>query len=158
MSTLVGFDPDAADEVLQSTFLIAWKKLSTFRYTDASPGEELVRWVCTIARFEVLAYARDRRKRRALTLNETVVNELADLQEAESELFEARRSALRECLRGLAPPQLDAVRMRYGMGLSVAEIATRQKRSAKAATAALCRIRRALEKCIRQTLQKEGTA
>lgn len=156
VSTLVGFDADVIDEVLQSTFLIAWKKLGSFRYTEETPGEELIRWICTIARFEVLGYLRDRKRRRSFVFDENVVNELADLQETESEYFEVRRSALRECLKRLAPPQLEAIRLRYGQGLSMTEIATRQGRKVKAATVAMCRVRKSLEKCIRHALTKEG--
>jgi RNA polymerase sigma-70 factor (ECF subfamily) len=156
VSTLVGFDADAIDEVLQSTFLVAWKKLATFRYADESPGEELVRWVCTIARFEVLGYLRDQRRRKAFVFDELVVNQLADLQESESEWFEARRSALRTCLQRLAGPQLEAIRLRYALGLSMSEVAARQNRSVKAATVAMCRLRKLLEECIRRTISNQG--
>ena len=156
VATLVGFDAEAIDEIVQSTTLVAWRKLDGFRYEGASADEELVRWLCTIARFEMLSYVRDKKRREAVCFDDGLVGELADLQEEESTYFNARRLALRDCLRKLEPKQLESLRMRYGVGLSMAEIATRQRRSVKAATVAIGRIRRALEGCIRQTLLREG--
>jgi RNA polymerase sigma-70 factor (ECF subfamily) len=158
VATLVGFDADTIDEVMQSTMLVAWRKLATFRYTGEHPGEELVRWVCTIARFEVLSYLRDRNRRQAFVFDESVVNELADLQETDSDVIDARRGALRGCLQQLDAKQQEALRLRYGVGLSMPEIAARQRRSVKAATVAMCRLRKTLEKCIRLSLAREGFA
>lgn len=158
VATLVGYDAEIIDEVIQSTMLVAWKKLPTFRYTDESPAEELIRWVCTIARFEVLGYLRDQKRRRTFAFDEALVGELADLQEKESDLLDARRTALRGCLKQLEPKQQEAIRMRYGVGLSMPEIATRQKRSVKAATVAMCRLRKALMQCIQLRISREGLA
>jgi RNA polymerase sigma-70 factor (ECF subfamily) len=158
VATLIGYDADTIDEVMQATMLIAWKKLDTFRYEDQQPTEELIRWVCTIARFEVLGYLRDKRRRQTLAFDEELVGELANMQEEHGDLLEARRSALRGCLKQLDPKQQEAIRMRYGVGLSMTEVATRQNRSVKAATVAMCRVRKALERCIRQALTREGFA
>lgn len=159
VATLVGYDADAIDEIVQATMLVAWKKLSTFRYSGATPEEELIRWVCTIARFEMLGFLRDKKRRKTLAFDEQLIGELADLQEEESGPLDDRRIALRGCLKKLEPKQQEAIRMRYSVGLSMPEIAARQQRSVKAATVAMCRLRQALEKCIRQTLsQQEGLA
>lgn len=158
VATLVGYDADTIDEVMQSTVLVAWKKLDGFRYVDERPEQELVRWLCTIARFEVLGYVRDKKRRQMLAFDEALVGELADLQEEESGGLEDRRRALRGCLKKLAPNQQESIRMRYGLGLSMPEIATRENRSVKAATVALCRVRKLLEECIRRTLAAEGLA
>lgn len=158
VATLVGYDADTIDEVMQSTMLVAWKKLPTFRYTESDPAEELIRWVCTIARFEVLGYRRDRKRRKTLAFDEELIGELADLQESESGFLDDLRIALRGCLKRLDPKQQEAIRMRYGIGLSMPEIATRQNRSVKAATVAMCRLRKVLERCIRQTMSSEGLA
>ncbi|TWT92874.1 RNA polymerase sigma factor [Botrimarina colliarenosi] len=157
-ATLVGFDTDVIDEVMQATLLVAWKKIDIFRYTGDNPAEEFVRWVCTIARFEVLGYLRDKQRRRTLAFDEAIVGELAELQEQHSDLLDARHSALRGCLKQLEPKQQEALRMRYGIGLSMSEIAARQSRTVKAATVAMCRVRKALERCIRQSLSREGIA
>src|SRR5688500_11130020 len=46
------------DEILQEAWLVAWKKLDSFSYSEEQPDEEFVRWLCTIARFEVAKYRR----------------------------------------------------------------------------------------------------
>jgi RNA polymerase sigma-70 factor (ECF subfamily) len=156
VATLVGYDADIIDEVMQATMLVAWKKLDTFRYEEQQPTEELIRWVCTIARFEVLGFLRDKKRRQTLAFDEQLVGELAELQDEKSDLLEERRSALRGCLKQLEPKQQEAIRMRYGVGLSMTEVAARQNRSVKAATVAMCRVRKALERCIRQTMTREN--
>src|SRR6478672_4573945 len=42
------------DEIVQDSWLIAWKKINAFRYNGDEPDEEFVRWVCTISRYEVM--------------------------------------------------------------------------------------------------------
>ncbi|QDT70041.1 RNA polymerase sigma factor [Planctomycetes bacterium MalM25] len=158
IATLIGYDTDVIDEVMQSTLLIAWKKLATFRYSEESPEEELVRWVCTIARFETLGYLRDKKRRKTLAFDEQLIGELAELQEDESGPLEDRRAALRDCLKKMQPKHLEAIHLRYGLGLSMPEIAAREQRSVKASTVAMFRLRKALEGCIRQALGTEGLA
>ena len=158
VATLIGHDTDTIDEVVQSALLIAWKKLDTFQYTQESPEEELIRWVCTIARFEVLGYLRDQKRRKAVTFDEQLIGELAELQEEEAGLLDDRRTALRGCLKKLQPKQQESIRLRYAVGLSMAEIAARENRSVKATTVAMCRLRKLLEKCVRQALGLEGLA
>lgn len=157
VSPLVGFDTDIADEVLQTTSIVAWEKFEKFRYIGEDPDEEIVRWICTIARFTVLGFFRDRKRRRSCPLDENVVNELADMQEEEPGYFESRRLALRSCLKRLAPSQIEAIQLRYDQGLSMSEIADRQGHNVNAATVAMCRIRRRLENCIRHTLSEGGS-
>src|SRR5690606_28204662 len=45
IATLVGGNRDAIDEIIQSSYLVAWRKLSSFTYLDSTPDEELVRWI-----------------------------------------------------------------------------------------------------------------
>ncbi|WP_231930799.1 sigma-70 family RNA polymerase sigma factor [Botrimarina hoheduenensis] len=158
VATLVGHDSDTIDDVVQSTLLIAWKKLNTFRYAEKNPEEELIRWVCTIARFEVLEYLRDKKRRRTIAFDEQLIGQLADLQEEQSGPLDDRRRALRGCLQQLQPKQQEAIRLRYAVGLSMTEIAAREQRSIKAATVAMCRLRKLLEKCVRQSLGLKGLA
>ena len=48
-----------ADDVLQRTNLVLWKKAKEFR-----PGAEFVPWALGIARYEVLSFLRSRRRER----------------------------------------------------------------------------------------------
>src|SRR5215208_6963101 len=89
------------DEIVQDAWLVAWKKLNSFRYTGEQPDEEFVRWLCTIARYEVLKYRRKSPPR--LVLDEQVIDQLAALQFDEADYFEARHGALSVCIENLRP-------------------------------------------------------
>ena len=155
IAALVSCNRDAIDEVIQSTYLVAWRKLDTFTYMDSTPDEELIRWMCTIARFEVKDYLR-RQRNFHVAFEGTLIDQIADMQIAESNYFEARHEALAVCLGRLAASQRDLLNLRYGHNLSVKELAARQGRQAGAVYTTLSRIRKALERCITNALRQEG--
>jgi len=76
ISTLVACRSDLVDDVLQATSLVAWQKLDTFSYTGNTPDEELVRWMCTVARFEVMNASRKKRSP-MFDLDESTVEAIA---------------------------------------------------------------------------------
>jgi RNA polymerase sigma-70 factor, ECF subfamily len=155
IASLVGCNRDAIDEIIQSSYLVAWRKLASFTYLENTPDEELIRWICTIARFEVKDYMRGQRSFH-LAFDEELIDQIADMQLAEQGYFEARHEALAECLGRLEAEQRDLVNLRYGRNLSVKELAARQGRQAGAVYTSLCRIRRTLQRCIQSSLRREG--
>jgi RNA polymerase sigma-70 factor, ECF subfamily len=155
IAALVSCNRDAIDEVIQSTYLVAWRKLDSFAYVDPTPDEELIRWMCTIARFEVKDFLRCQRDFR-VPFDERLIDQIADMQFAESDYFEARHDALAGCLSRLAADQRELLNQRYGRNLSVKEVAARQGRQAGAVYTMLSRIRKALERCIQNSLRREG--
>jgi RNA polymerase sigma-70 factor, ECF subfamily len=155
IAALVSCNRDAIDEVIQSTYLVAWRKLDSFTYLDSMPDEELIRWMCTIARFEVKDFLRRQRDFR-VAFDESLIDQIADMQVVESGYFEARHEALANCLGRLAANQRELLNQRYGHNLSVKEVAARQGRQAGAVYTMLSRIRKALERCIQNTLRLEG--
>jgi RNA polymerase sigma-70 factor (ECF subfamily) len=155
IASLVACNRDAIDEVIQSTYLVAWRKLESFTYLDAAPDEELIRWMCTIARFEVKDYVRNRREFQ-VAFNDGLIDQIAEAQIAEADYLEARHDALANCLGKLAAAQRDLLNLRYGHNLSVKEMAARQGRQAGAVYTILSRIRKTLERCIQNTLRQEG--
>jgi RNA polymerase sigma-70 factor (ECF subfamily) len=155
IATIVSCDRDAIDEVIQSTYLVAWRKLDSFGYLDRTPDEELIRWMCTIARFEVKDYIRHRRDFRA-ALDASLIDRIADMHVAKSDYFLARHEALAECLSKLDARQRDLLKLRYSHDLSIKELAGRQGRQAGAVYTALSRIRKTLERCIQNNLRHEG--
>ena len=155
IATLVFGRVDWIDEILQSTYLVAWQKLSSFRFVDGLPDEELVRWMCTIARFESLSYLRKQSAAEATVAIE-LVDCVADYQLDHAEDLESRYQSLRKCLERLSDRQRTLLQLRYWNNLSIAEIATRQERRTGAVYTALCKIRKGLERCIASTLREEG--
>jgi RNA polymerase sigma-70 factor (ECF subfamily) len=142
------------DEIVQDAWLVAWKKLNTFRYTREEPDEEFVRWLCTIARYEVLKYRRKSPPR--LVLDEKIIDKLTALQFDEADYFEARHDALSVCIENLRPRDKELIRRRYEENVSVHDLASCIGRSADAVYKSLNRIRTSLLACIERTLKREG--
>jgi RNA polymerase sigma-70 factor (ECF subfamily) len=142
------------DEIVQDAWLVAWKKMEIFRYSGEQADEEFVRWLCTIARYEVMKYRRKSVPR--LVLDEQVIDKLAALQFDEADYFEARHEALSVCIENLRPRDKLLIRRRYEENLSVHDLASCVGRSADAVYKSLNRIRTSLLACIERTLKREG--
>lgn len=146
------------DDVFQSACLAAFKKLEKFGYTGTKvPDEEFVRWVCTIARFEVLQVYRKRRNAKVVFSSE-LVTELADMQLRETEQMLDRTQALVDCINGLSEKQRSLITLRYRENAPVADMATFLGKSANGVYKALERVRARLMECIRRKLSAEGIA
>jgi len=144
------------DDVFQSSCLAAYKKLESFGYSEEkTPDEEFVRWVCTIARYEVLQVYRKRRNAKVVFSSE-LVSELADMQLRETEQILDRAEALVDCVDRLSDKQRSLITMRYREGTSVADIATFLGKSSNGIYKALERVRAQLMACIRRKLNIEG--
>jgi RNA polymerase sigma-70 factor, ECF subfamily len=147
-------DRSDMDEIVQDAWLVAWKKIDLFRYRSETPDEEFVRWMCSIARYEVMKYRRKGVPR--LVLDEAVIDKLAALQLDEADYFEARHEALTRCIENLRPRDKTLVRRRYEENLPVNDLAEHIGRSADAVYKSLNRIRTSLLACIERTLKREG--
>jgi RNA polymerase sigma-70 factor, ECF subfamily len=143
------------DEILQDAWLVAWKKLDTFRYSAEQPDEEFVRWLCTIARYEVAKYRRKNASR--LQLDENVIEQLTALQFNEADYFEDRHEALLHCIENLRTRDKELIRRRYQEGTSVHDLADWIGRSIDAVYKSLNRIRASLLVCVERTLKREGS-
>jgi len=141
------------DEIVQDSWLVAWKKLDTFHFRGDQPDEEFVRWLCTIARYEVLKYRNKSAPR--LLLDEKVIDELSALQFEEADYLEARHDALMKCIENLRPRDQELIRRRYETGTSVHELADWIGRTADAVYKSLHRIRTSLLACVERRLKRE---
>ena len=88
---------ECVDEVVQQACLTAWKKIETFVRVEGTVDRDFARWLCTIARFEALAYVRKNQGSRLLFDSE-LVEKLADLQ-LNDEKLEDRQEALQSCIK-----------------------------------------------------------
>ena len=88
-------NPVEADEILQETNLIVWKKSHQFQ-----PGTNFIAWSSRIATYEVYKF-RDRRKREKLYFSESFLQQVADESLERSDEDEARHAALMECMKQL---------------------------------------------------------
>jgi RNA polymerase sigma-70 factor (ECF subfamily) len=155
IATLASCKSDVVDEVLQAAYLVAWQKLSSFTYVDDSPDEELVRWMCTIARFEFMSYLRRYGPSR-IAFDATVIEQIADTYEAHSEALESRYAALKGCLEKLPTSQREMLSQRYWRGMSISDLAGLRGQEVNAVYTALSRVRKTLEQCIRRSMSQEG--
>ncbi len=155
IASLVACRSDLVDDILQSTSLVAWQKLATFSYLGETPDEELIRWMCTVARFEVLNASRERNSR-LVSVDATTIDAIVDCWNENSDVLEDRFIALKGCVERLPTHQREMLRMRYWQGLSLDEMALRLGRQLNAVYTALSRIRKALEQCITHSLRHEG--
>jgi RNA polymerase sigma-70 factor, ECF subfamily len=145
--------PSDVDEIVQDAWLVAWKKLSTFRYVNREPDEEFVRWLCTIARYEVSKYRRKNAARPLL--NEEAVKRIAALQLEEADYFDARYEALLGCIENLRTRDKELIRRRYQEGISARDLADWIGWSIDAVYKSLNRIRTSLLACVERTLKHE---
>jgi RNA polymerase sigma-70 factor, ECF subfamily len=139
-------NPTDAEDVLQETNLILWRKCGEFEL-----GTDFLAWAFRIAHFQVLAF-RKKQVRPQTNFDDQLIQTLADeaLQQ-----FDDRLSALRECLKRLSRDLQELIAARYGPGGSVNEIARQAGSTPKAISEALRRARKALMLCIEQRVTRE---
>jgi len=138
-------DLDAANDVLQETNLILWRK-----WHEYSEGTSFHAWVCRIAYYAVLAHRRDLARDRHL-FDEELVSQIARAA-TERTSEEGQVLALRRCLSRLTAPQRDLIRERYSKQTSVDVIARTLGTTAQALASRLYRIRQVLQDCVHRTL------
>ena len=146
---------EEVDDVYQNSCLVAFRKLDSFSYAGDSPDEEFVRWVCTIAKYEVLQVYRKQRSESILFSSELVA-EIANMQLQQSRQIGSRGEKLAECIESLSPRDKELLRMHYGLELPVAVIAERINRTVNAVYKALERVRTKLLECVHRKLNLEG--
>ena len=137
-----------AGEIMQEVAVILWEKFAEF---DAT--RDFRKWACGVARFEVLAFLRDRARDRHV-FDESLLVVLAD-EAIEDASGEARRAALESCLEKLQPRQRDLVLAAYEPGVKIDDLAQQRGQTAMSLYKVLHRIRMALQECIERTLAAE---
>lgn len=138
-----------ADDVLQNVAVVLWEKFGQFR-----EGADFKAWAFGVARFEVLAWLRDKGRDR-LVLDEDVVLQIADESAADESRLMRHRDALEDCMRKVSPDQRELLRQAYAQNASIQEVALGSGRTVAGFYQWLHRVRRLLLDCIRQSLAQE---
>jgi RNA polymerase sigma-70 factor (ECF subfamily) len=141
-----------ADDVLQETAIVLWEKFGEFR-----PGGDFRAWACGIARFKVLAWLRDRGRRR-LVLADDVVEALADEAAEHESLLDRQRAALEACFAKLPPDDRELLARAYQPETKIHEVAATSGRTVGGFYQWLHRLRRLLLDCIERELTRESIA
>ena len=145
-------NPIEAEEILQETNVIIWKKYSQF-----SPGTNFFAWTCKIARYEFLKH-RDRRMKDRIVFSDEFISTVAAEVEERSATLEQRREALIECLRKLNNKDRELIEKRYSPGESGKSVAAFLGRPANAVYQSLSRIRKTLHSCVTRQMGSMGSA
>ena len=143
-------DAEAAEDVLQETNLILYRKAADF-----TEGTNFDAWAFRTARNQCLAYWTLRGRDR-LILDDQILYQSASAVETSQVELDRRREALRDCLQRLPDHQRELVQARYEAGGSVIGIAKTQGSTESAISQALYRIRAALSRCIQARLSQES--
>ena len=106
-----------------------------------------------MARYEAMAYLRDRARDRHV-FDVELVGRLADDAEAAQQRHEAQREALNTCLQKLPEAQRSLVLAAYAIGTRIDEFATQRGQTAMSLYKLLHRIRQALLECVRRTIAR----
>ena len=149
--SLLGDHSRTAD-VLQDTNMVLWRKIDEFQ-TDKA----FLPWAFAIARFQVLAHLRDK-KRDRLLLDAELAESISEETEHQAEHLDQLREALRPCMRTLSAGNRELVEHRYFRAMSILDIAQEVNRTVSAVKVALLRSRRHLSECIERRMAAEGDA
>ncbi|MEO1999132.1 MAG: sigma-70 family RNA polymerase sigma factor [Planctomycetaceae bacterium] len=147
-------DIDAAQEVVQLTFIRAYEQLDEYQ-----PDRDFGVWLCVICKHFILTeLERLRRETRNLekyshALRLRIGEAMADVQDSgrSDDL-----SALRQCLKLLQAQAASVVQLRYEERQSCQSIAKSMQRSVTWVTSTLSRARKSLRSCLHTRLSEEA--
>lgn len=141
-----------ADEVLQETNLVLWRKFDEFR-----PGSDFRAWAFQIAYYKVRSFV-ERRGNERLRFGDEFLDRVAAAAAEIPDGLDARQQALADCMAKLNNRDRDLIKRRYRADGSTKKVAEESGRSIHAVYKAVVRIRRALHECIEWTLATEEHA
>lgn len=141
-----------ADDVMQDVSVVLWEKFQTLRET-----QDFRAWAFGVARFEVLAWLRDKGRDR-LVLREEVVLKIAEESACDEPRLERQREALEHCLAKVPSGQRELLMQAYQSGNRIQEVAQASGRSIPGFYQWLHRMRRTLLDCARRALAQEAAS
>jgi len=143
---------DDAREVMQEVAVVLWRKFDEF-----AGGEDFRRWAFGVAKFEVLAFIRDKARDRHV-FDDGLLATLAEEGARDHDRREARRAALEFCLKQLASRDRELVLQAYAPETRIDRLAAARGQTPMALYKVLHRLRLALIACTRRRLAAEGLA
>jgi RNA polymerase sigma-70 factor (ECF subfamily) len=146
--SLVGH-PGMADDILQETNIILWRKAAQFEL-----GSNFKAWMYRIAHFQMLTYMKKVNNSVLVFDSEKIPDLVAQVADS-LEDYDERQQALRVCLKKLSPRQRDVIYRRYSSETSLETIAREVGDTVAAIKQVLFRTRSTLESCIRKSLAQE---
>ncbi len=149
---VTGNAPDA-DEALQDTNQILWRKRATFEQ-----GTNFQAWAFRTAAYEARNFLRRRAKTQSAEIpSEELLAQISsevDRHDAEGQL-EGRRAALTGCLNKLGHPDRALLVRRYFENQSLAALAEERESNQNALAQKLFRLRAAVLRCIEKQMKQQ---
>ncbi len=136
---------DAA-EVMQEVAVLLWQKFAEFDGT-----RDFRKWAFGVARFEVLAFLRDRARDRHV-FDDALLSQLADEAALAAGRHDTQREALETCLQKLTTQQRDLVLRAYAPQANMGDLAGERGQTPMSLYKVLHRIRQALLDCVRREI------
>ena len=138
-----------AEDVVQQTSLILWKKFDEYQ-----PNTNFFTWACGTARFEALKFLRNERRYRAYFSEAFQLKLATTMMGLRPEVVTARALALEDCVQRLPEKQRELIWQCFGGPKSVAMIAQETGRSTHSIYSSLRNIRSKLLDCVDRFVSK----
>ena len=138
-----------ADDVMQEVSVVLWDKFDSLREDG-----DFRAWAFGVARFEVLAWLRDRSRDRVV-LDEEVVGQLAEETTADEPRLQKQREALDHCMNKVPRDQRALLMRAYQPDARIQDVAQNSGRSVAGFYQWLHRMRKLLLDCIRRAASRE---
>lgn len=135
----------SVNDVLQRTNLVIWNKRSNFKQ-----GTNFRAWAFSIARWEVLAFLKESKRKSWLIINDDLASKITDTMQhvTEEHPLPDLREALDRCLEKLNSGERDLITHRYYSDEPLKAFAEASGRPVTSLKTTLCRIRASLKRCI----------
>lgn len=138
-----------AREVMQETAAVLWRK-----FGELDSPKDFRRWAFGVARFEALAFRRDRARDRHV-FGEELISLLETEAAVAGEQSDREERALQSCLKKLPNAQRELVEAAYAPGTRIDELAREAGRTPMSLYKALHRIRMTLADCVQDFLRRD---
>jgi RNA polymerase sigma-70 factor (ECF subfamily) len=146
---LVPHTPDA-DDILQETSAIMWRKFSEFRL-----GSDFTAWGMHIARNKIMEYRRNQASR-SIRFGEMTSDIIVEECLQNSSLLQFKIDSLQQCMSRLNEEDRKLVRARYEQNFTIKELAGKLNRPGYTLYRMLGRIHDLLIRCMRRHMAVEG--
>jgi RNA polymerase sigma-70 factor (ECF subfamily) len=138
-----------ASEVMQDVAVVLWEKIGEF-----DESRDFRRWAFGVARYEALAFMRDRARDRHV-FDDQLIAQLAEEAVIAEPRHNAQRESLEACLKKLSDRQRELVLSAYAPGTRIDALAEQRGQTPMSLYKVLHRIRQALLDCVRREMARE---
>jgi RNA polymerase sigma-70 factor, ECF subfamily len=139
-----------AEDILQETSVILWRKFGEFR-----SGTDFFHWAAQVARNKVRDFRKGAARDRHRFWDDDVIESIAETRLMDSDSLAAQRTLLADCVRKLAPVDRELIRRCFGGDLSIKTVAEHLGRPVNTIYKALNRIRKMLMDCVDNAQRQE---